>query len=100
MKSGQGRLILRDGTDRPIGYRLMHNEFGPWCGGTLMGDIRSVDPGTFSHGLKVELADGTTIALLVTGHSDRHLTFVGTYEASVLPDEPSVEPRLSGSEHE
>ncbi len=100
MKSGQGRLILRDGTDRPIGYRLMHNEFGDWCSGTLIGDMRSVDPGGFGHGLKAQLADGTAIALMVTGHSDRHVTFVAKYDTGGFPGEPSVEIGPSGSERE
>ncbi|RYF30718.1 MAG: hypothetical protein EOO23_04490 [Comamonadaceae bacterium] len=100
MKSGQGRLILRDGTDLPIGYRLMHNEYGLWCSGTLIGDLRSVDPGRFTHGLKALLADGTYIALLVTGHSDRHVTFVGKYEAGAPCGESSIEIGLPGPEGE
>lgn len=66
MKSGQGRLILRDGTDLPIAYRLVHNEYGSWCSGTLIGDIRSVDPGSFSQGMRAELEDESDIVLLVT----------------------------------
>ncbi len=100
MKSGQGRLILRDGRDVPIGYRLMHNELGNWCNGTLIGDMRSVDPGGFSHGLKADLADGNSIALLVTGHSDRHVTFVARYEPGDFPPNPQWRWGPSGSERE
>ena len=86
MKSGQGRLILRDGTDLPIGYRLVYNEFGCWCGGTLIGDMRSVDPGGFCEGLKAKLDDNSEIALLVTGYSDRHVSFVAKFELGTSLD--------------
>ena len=89
MKSGQGRLILRDGTDLPIAYRLVHNEYGSWCSGTLIGDIRSVDPGSFSQGMRAQLGNGHEIVLLVTAYSDRHLSFVAKFDGSAARG-PSV----------
>jgi len=92
MKSGQGRLILRDGTDLPIAYRLVHNEYGSWCSGTLIGDIRSVDPGSFSQGMRAKLEDGYDIVLLVTAYSDRHLSFVARFDGSAAPGPSIVAP--------
>lgn len=80
MLSGHGRLILRDGTDVPIGYRLVHNEFSSWCSGTLIGDVRSVDPGDFSEGVNVELDGRFKLIALITGYSDRHLSFVAKFD--------------------
>ncbi len=82
MKSGHGRLILRDGTDLPIGYRLVFDEFGHWCSGTLIGNIRSVDPGRFCEDMTAQLDDNSEIVLLVTGYSDRHVSFVASYHVS------------------
>ncbi len=79
MLSGHGRLILRDGTDLPIGYRLVHNEFGSWCSGTLIGDVSSVDPGSFGEGVNVELDGRYLLVVLITAYSDRHLSFVANF---------------------
>lgn len=82
MKSGHGRLILRDGTDVPIGYHLAHDDPRLWCQGTLIGDMRSIDPGSFCKDLRVDLDDGIKMVVLVTAHSDRHISFVGNFVAS------------------
>ena len=82
MFSGHGRLILRDGTDLPIGYRLVHNEFGSWCSGILIGDVRSVDPGSFCEGVDVELDGRYKLIALITGYSERHLSFVAKFEGA------------------
>ena len=86
MQSGHGRLILRDGTDLPIGYRLAYDGFGHWCSGTLIGNIRSVDPGSFSKNMVAQLDDNSEIVLLVIGYSDRHVSFVASFDAA-----PTVE---------
>jgi len=86
MKSGHGRLILCDGTDLPIAYRLQSDQLGHWCTGTLIGDVRSADPGGFGEGLKARLDDGRDIALLVTGYSDRYISFVATFDVGARLD--------------
>lgn len=97
MISGHGRLILHDGTDLPIGYRLVHNEYNSWCTGTLIGDVRVVDPGIFSKGVDIELEGRVRLVALITGYSERHLSFVAKYDradtqelsshrVSMLPD--------------
>ncbi|MGF7056105.1 hypothetical protein GGC47_005321 [Bosea sp. OAE752] len=58
MKSGHGRSILRDGTDLSIGYCFAQNESGPGCQGTLIGNIRSVDPGSFGNSFRLVLYEG------------------------------------------
>lgn len=80
MKSGQGRLILRDGTDVPLEYRIAHQEFGSRCQGSLIGDLSTVNPGIFAERLQFISSDGMKVALLVTNYSDSHLTFIGDYE--------------------
>lgn len=82
MLSGHGRLILRDGTCRPIGYRLVHNELGSCCSGTLIGDMRSVDPGSFCEGVGVELDGRYKLVALITHYSERHLRFVAKFEGA------------------
>ncbi len=86
MKSGHGRLILRDGTDLPIAYRLQSDQLGHWCTGTLIGCISSADPGGFGEGLKARLDDGRDISLLVTGYSDRYISFVATFDIGARLD--------------
>jgi len=76
MISGHGRLILRDGTELPVGYCLFYAHCFSWCSGMLIGNIRSVDPGTFSKPIEVALDDGRVLLALGTGHSDRHVRFV------------------------
>lgn len=79
MKSGHGRLILRDGSDVAVSYLL--NDFGSWCSGTLIGDMTAVSPADFSHGLKVRLEDGPDLVPMVIGHSEIHVTFAARYNA-------------------
>uniref|UniRef100_A0A9E7ZYL7 Uncharacterized protein n=1 Tax=Bosea sp. NBC_00436 TaxID=2969620 RepID=A0A9E7ZYL7_9HYPH len=79
MKSGHGRLILRDGSDVAVSYLL--NDFGSWCSGTLIGDMTAVGPADFSRGLKVRLEDGPDLVPMVIGHSEIHLTFAARYNA-------------------
>ncbi|MGF7055623.1 hypothetical protein GGC47_004836 [Bosea sp. OAE752] len=77
MKSGHGRVILRDGTELSIGYCFAQNESGSVCQGTLIGDIRSVDPGSFSNSFSLVLSGGEELVALATAYSDRHINFVG-----------------------
>lgn len=79
MKSGHGRLILRDGSDVAVSYLL--NDFGSWCSGTLIGDMTAIGPADFSRGLKVRLEHGPDLVPMVIGHSEIHLTFAARYNA-------------------
>lgn len=76
MKSGHGRLILRDGTDLPIGYCLFRSEAAGGCCGILIGNIRSVDRGSFLKPIHIALDDGNALVAHVIGHSERHVRFV------------------------
>jgi len=79
IKSGHGRLILRDGSDVAVSYLL--NDFGSWCSGTLIGDMKAVSPDDFSHGLKVRLEDCSDLVPMIIGHSEIHVTFAARYNA-------------------
>lgn len=83
MNFGQGRLILRDGTDVSFEHRILQSEFGSRCQGSLVGDTTRIDPRFFAERLKFVSTGGMTVMLLVTHHGDRHITFIG----EVLPDE-------------
>lgn len=76
MKSGHGRLILRDGTDLPIGYCLFRSEVGVGCYGILIGNIRSVGQDRFLKPIKITLNNGDALVAYDTGHSERHVRFV------------------------
>ena len=80
MRTGLGRLILRDGTDLPFSYNMANGEFGGICNGSLKGDIWSIDPREFAVRMNFHTEDGLRIGLLVTHHSDRPLTFIGQVE--------------------
>ena len=75
MKSGQGRLILRDRTDPPTGYRLME---GVWS--LVQRHPRRVSSIRASRALQPRIESGfggrIYIDLLVTGQSKRHVNFV------------------------
>jgi len=106
MLSGHGRLILHDGTDLPIGYRLVHNEYGSWCSGTLIGNVQSVAPGSFCEGVDVELDGRLRLVALITGYSERHLNFVAKYDGVYaqelssrrVPGQPSCDAQGSKAE--
>lgn len=93
MKSGQGRLILRDGTDVPLQFSFTDPN-GARRHGSLIGDLSQIDPGEFAYKLRYALADGNTIALLVTKFSDKHLTFIVDFDERAIndgrPDGPSL----------
>lgn len=76
MKSGHGRLILRDGTDIPIGYSLLRSESTNGCRGILIGQIRSVDWSCFLEPIRIALDNGRAFAAHVVTHSERHVVFV------------------------
>lgn len=90
MKSGHGRLILRDGTDVSLEYRLATAEGGTQRQGTLIGDLSTIDPGEFTYKVRYVPADGEAFALLVTTFTDRHLAFIceGVLLASPPDDSP------------
>lgn len=77
MKSGQGRLILRDGTDVPLDFCLATLKDGTRRHGTLMGDLTKVDVGEFAYKVRFVPADGEEFVLLVTSFNDNCLTFLG-----------------------
>lgn len=93
MKSGQGRLILRDGTDVPLQFSFTDPN-GVRRHGSLIGDLNQIDRGEFAYKLWYALADGNTIALLVTKFSDKHLTFIVDFDERAIndgrPDGPSL----------
>lgn len=94
MKSGQGRLILPDGKELTAGYRIASQEHGNRCQGTVIGDLRSVDPGLFAHQLKFVSGNDLNLSLLVMNYSDRHLTFIGEDQSDRRRDiTPSAEPK-------
>jgi hypothetical protein len=76
MKSGQGRLILRDGTDVPLDYCLATLKDGTRRHGSLIGDLSKIDKGEFAYLARYVPADGEEFALLVTTFNDNYLTFV------------------------
>lgn len=76
MNSGQGRLILCDGTDLPIGYCLFRSEPAVGRCGVLIGNIRSVDRDSFLRPIRIALSDGNAFSAHVISHSERHVRFV------------------------
>jgi len=76
MNPGHGRLILRDGTDLPIGYCLFRSHAADGCCGILIGNIRSIDRGSFLKPIKIALDDGNAFVARVISHSERHVRFV------------------------
>jgi len=76
MQSGHGRLILRDGTDLPVGYCLLQPLATEGCRGILMGNIRSLDPKALQKSIQIALDDESTFAAVVIGLSERHVRFV------------------------
>lgn len=94
MKSGQGRLILRDGTDVPLQFSFTDPN-GAGRHGSLIGDLSQIDPGEFAYRLRYVPAHGNTIALLVTNFSDKHLTFIVDFDERAINDGRSNEPSLA-----
>lgn len=80
MKSGHGRLILRDGTDLRIGYCLFRSEAAHGCRGILIGNIRSLDQDIFHKPIEIGLGDGSALVAHVISHSERHVRFVTSPE--------------------
>lgn len=76
MEPGHGRLLLRDGTDLPIGYCLIRSQTTNGCRGILIGNIRSVDRRIFLKPIKIALNDGSAFVAHAIGHSERHVRFV------------------------
>ncbi|WP_139218978.1 hypothetical protein [Bosea sp. CRIB-10] len=76
MQPGHGRLILRDGTDLPVGYCLLPSPIAGDCRGILIGNIRSIDRNAFLKPIQIALADGHAFVAHVISHSERHIRFV------------------------
>ena len=75
MKPGQGRLILRDGTDLPVGYCLLDSEAAHGCRGILIGNIRSIDQSAFLKPIQIALGEGKAFVARVVSRSERHIRF-------------------------
>ncbi len=75
MSPGHGRLILRDGTDLPIGYCLFRSQAAGGCRGILIGNIRSVDQSSLLKPIKIAPDDGNAFVAHVISHSERHVRF-------------------------
>lgn len=76
MQSGHGRLILRDGTDLPVGYCLLSSPIAQGCRGILIGNIRSIDRNAYLKPIHIALADGHAFVAHIISHSERHIRFV------------------------
>lgn len=76
MQPGHGRLILRDGTDLPVGYCLLPSRTAEGCRGILIGNIRSIDRNAFLKPIQIALDDGHPFVAQVISHSERHIRFV------------------------
>ncbi|HEV7324362.1 MAG TPA: hypothetical protein VGN91_04790 [Bosea sp. (in: a-proteobacteria)] len=76
MQAGHGRLILRDGTELPVGYCLLPSQTAEGCRGILIGSIRSIDRNAFLKPIQIALADGHAFVAQVISHSERHIRFV------------------------
>ncbi|TCR61897.1 hypothetical protein [Bosea sp. BK604] len=76
MKTGQGRLILRDGSDVPLDYCFATLRDGTRRHGSLFGDLSKIDWGEFAYNLHYHPADGTEFPVLITTFGDGYLTFV------------------------
>lgn len=94
MKSGQGRLILRDVTDVPLQFSFTDPN-GARRHGSLIGDLSQIDPGECAYRLRYVLADGNTIALLVTKFSDKRLTFIVDFDERAINDDRPNGPSLA-----
>jgi hypothetical protein len=77
MRTGQGRMILRDGAEVPLTYCLAILKDRSRCHGTLFGDLSQIDAQEFTSTIRYVLADGEQFMLRVTTSSDVDLTFVG-----------------------
>jgi hypothetical protein len=75
MQPGQGRLILRDGTDLPVGYCLLDSEGAHGCRGILIGNIRSIDQNAFLKPIQLVLGEGNALFAHVVSRSERHIRF-------------------------
>ncbi|MGN6097596.1 MAG: hypothetical protein ACTHP8_15325 [Bosea sp. (in: a-proteobacteria)] len=75
MKSGHGRLILREGIELPVGYCLLHSHGANGCDGILIGNIRSIDQKTFLKPIRILLDEGRAFMAHVVSHSERHIRF-------------------------
>jgi hypothetical protein len=77
MHPGHGRLILRDGTDLPVGYCLLPPQAAEGCRGILIGNIRSIDRNAFLKPIRIALEDDEPAFMAhVISHSERHVRFV------------------------
>lgn len=76
MEPGHGRLILRDGTDLPVGYCILQSQAADGCRGILIGNIRSIDAKAFLTPIKLSLGEQHVFAAHVISHSERHVRFV------------------------
>ena len=75
MQPGHGRLILRDGTDLPVGYCLLQSQGAGGCRGILIGNIRSLDQNALLKPIQIALDNEPAFAALVISHSERHVRF-------------------------
>ncbi|WP_114853052.1 hypothetical protein [Bosea caraganae] len=87
MKSGHGRLILRDGMDVPLDYCMAALKEGARRHGSLIGDLSKIDAGEFAYTIRYVPADDDEFTLLVTTFHDNYLTFVSDVVQSGYPHE-------------
>lgn len=95
MKAGQGRLILRDGSDVSLDYCYATVKKGARHRGSLIGDLSKIDQREFAYKLRYHPADGTEFPVLITTFGDRYLTFVSDVVRVIrqhVDSEPSQPP--------
>ncbi|KRE15692.1 hypothetical protein ASE63_15670 [Bosea sp. Root381] len=76
MESGQGRLILHDGTKALVRYLFAVPRKGQRRYGTIFGDLSGIDEQEFAKNVRFVPTGGDEISLLVTTFTHRYLTVI------------------------
>ncbi|KRD96199.1 hypothetical protein ASE63_12395 [Bosea sp. Root381] len=76
MESGQGRLILCDGTAALVRYLFALPKKGQRRYGTIFGDLSEIDEKEFAQDVRFVPTGGDEISLLVTTFTHRYLTVI------------------------
>ncbi|CAN7620502.1 hypothetical protein [Bosea sp. LjRoot237] len=76
MITGNGRLMLRSGSELAVSYQFS-SDYDDRRAGYLFCDLSEVEVGAFCSRLELACEDGSVIVLAVMNFSEKHLGVVG-----------------------